>query len=109
MNQLVKESNVRVLVCGDRNWAHKGFMRRILGQVLMPGDIVIQGEARGADLMAKGIALSLGFEVLSFPAQWEKHGRAAGPIRNRQMLVEGDARLVLAFHNHIEESRGRRT
>jgi hypothetical protein len=32
-----------------------------------------------------------------FYADWDKHGRAAGPIRNQQMLDEGKPDLVVAF------------
>lgn len=38
----------------------------------------------------------LGFWVEDFPADWERNGRAAGPIRNRQML-DGKPDLVIAF------------
>ncbi|KKN01348.1 hypothetical protein LCGC14_1128740 [marine sediment metagenome] len=34
------------------------------------------------------------------------YGKAAGPIRNKQMLDEGQPHLVLAFHDNIEESTG---
>ena len=99
---------MRVLVCGDRNWTDEDFMRQWLhdAMVFLPGDIVIEGEARGADSVARNIALSLGLEVLRFPAQWNTHGRAAGPIRNIQMLKEGKPDLVLAFHDDIAESKG---
>ena len=35
--------------------------------------------------------------VKEYPADWQKHGRAAGPIRNQQMLDEGKPDLVVAF------------
>jgi hypothetical protein len=35
--------------------------------------------------------------VAVFPADWETHGRAAGPIRNQAMLDEGKPYLVIAF------------
>ena len=36
-------------------------------------------------------------KCLAFPAEWKKHGKAAGPIRNRKMLQDGKPDLVLAF------------
>lgn len=39
----------------------------------------------------------------TFPADWDKHGKAAGPIRNREMAQPG-ADLCLAFP--LGESRG---
>ena len=46
--------------------------------------------------------------VNPFPAQWSKYGRAAGPLRNTQMLSEGNPDIVLAFHDNIKRSRGTR-
>lgn len=43
--------------------------------------------------------------VVVFPAEWEKFGKAAGPIRNIEMLNENPD-LVLAFHNDLSKSKG---
>lgn len=71
-------------------------------------DVVIEGEARGADTMAREAAEQLGIPVLPFPADWTRFGKAAGPIRNRQMLTEGKPTEVIAFHHDISKSRGTR-
>jgi len=34
---------------------------------------------------------------MPFPADWSRHGKSAGPIRNRQMLIEGRPDIVVAF------------
>lgn len=56
--------------------------------------------------MAKAVAQSQGYTVESYPADWKRYGRAAGPIRNRQMLEEGKPDLIIAFHSNLAESRG---
>lgn len=97
---------MRVLVCGDRNWLYEAPIRRELRK-LPKGSVIIEGEARGADQLGAKIAEELGFEVERYPAQWDRYPRgAAGPIRNRQMLVEGKPDLVLAFHEDITCSKG---
>jgi YspA, cpYpsA-related SLOG family len=98
----------RVLICGDRNWNDYGTILRELSKVQQSSkvEVVIEGEANGADSFGRAAATVLGIPVLAFPADWRKHGRAAGPIRNRQMLNEGNPTLVLAFHNFIENSKG---
>jgi hypothetical protein len=60
-------------------------------------DVIIYGGAYGADRLAREWAEEhcLGSEC--YPADWTKYGRAAGPIRNKQMLVEGKPDLVVAF------------
>ena len=50
--------------------------------------VLITGGARGADTLAHNLALG-GFEREVYPADWATHGRAAGVIRNQQMLDTG--------------------
>lgn len=58
---------------------------------------LIHGDAEGADTTAADWARGLGIEIKPFPANWLDYGRAAGPIRNQQMLHEGEPDLVVAF------------
>lgn len=48
--------------------------------------LLLHGDARGADQVIDQAARRLGWAVQAMPAEWERHGRAAGPIRNRQLL-----------------------
>lgn len=48
----------------------------------------------------------LELEVRAYPADWKKHGKKAGPIRNSEMLKKENPDLVVGFHNNIEESKG---
>jgi len=41
-----------------------------------------------------------------YPARWDLHKKAAGPIRNKQMLVEGKPTLVVAFSVDFANSVG---
>ena len=54
--------------------------------------LVLHGGARGADAAIGRAAQQLGWSALVMPAQWERHGRAAGPIRNRELLEQAVAR-----------------
>jgi hypothetical protein len=47
---------------------------------------LFHGGARGADQAIASAADQLGWPQIACPAAWQQHGRAAGPIRNRQML-----------------------
>lgn len=98
---------MRILVTGSRNWDD---LEKMI-EAIAPYDdcqgrhVLIHGAARGADTMAANIASSLGWDVESYPADWDKHGRSAGPIRNQQMVDLG-ADICLAFP--LGESRGTR-
>jgi len=98
----------RILICGDRNWNNIKVIQQVLSEFLSekPIDCVIEGECRGADTLGWLAASKMGIKVLKFPAKWEDHGKAAGPIRNQRMLDEGKPTIVLAFHNNIEQSKG---
>ncbi|MGM9508819.1 SLOG family protein [Larkinella sp. GY13] len=56
---------------------------------------IISGGATGADTLAERYAQETGKPLTVFKADWNHHGKAAGPIRNRQ-IIEG-ADLVLAL------------
>lgn len=99
----------RVLVTGDRNWTDIETIEWQL-KLCVHMEVLIHGGARGADTIAGAFGKKLGskVEVLEFRADWDKYGRAAGPIRNKQMLVEGFPDYVLAFHDDLELSKGTR-
>jgi hypothetical protein len=102
---------MRILVCGDRNWADRKFIAEVLEDMkdnFSTWQVLIEGEAPGADSIAAKWARRNGITVFAFPADWDLYGRAAGPIRNKQMLDEGKPDMVIAFHDNIEESRGTR-
>jgi len=103
---------VTILVCGSRKWRDAIAVHLALAcepRMCRRGDediLVLHGNAgghdpltgatMGADKIADREARGLGYEVHSFPADWKRYGKAAGPIRNRLMLDE-DPDLVLAF------------
>jgi hypothetical protein len=96
---------MRILICGDRNWTELGPIRELLKT--LPNDtIVIHGNAQGADLAAAVMAEAYGLTIEAYPADWGRYGRAAGPIRNQQMLDEGQPEHVHAFHSNIDKSKG---
>lgn len=96
----------RLLICGDRHWRHRGLIRRVL--LHAKPDVVIEGEAPGADTLAREIAERLGIPVEKYPAHWTTQGKSAGMRRNQRMLDEGKPTEVIAFHDHIHHSRGTR-
>jgi hypothetical protein len=59
--------------------------------------LIIHGEAKGADSLAKDWAKSRNIEQIGFPAQWDKYGKSAGFFRNTEMLKVGKPDIVVAF------------
>lgn len=93
---------MRVLVCGSRHFNDYELLERTLDDY--PITDIIEGEARGADRLSRKYAEERNIPVRAFPADWNKYGKGAGPIRNRQMLVEGTPDFVIAFRG--PNSRG---
>lgn len=103
----------RVLVCGGRHYGTTltdddlrvpyrkqiESLRNYLDAVLseFPEMLIIQGGAKGADSLASTWAKDRGIEQILFPAQWDKYGKAAGFLRNTEMLEVGKPDLVIAF------------
>ena len=56
---------------------------------------VISGCARGIDTVGAEWAADNCIIVKSMPAKWDKHGKSAGYIRNKEMAKEGDKLLAI--------------
>ncbi len=99
---------MRVLIAGSRTYTADLVLDAIVYGLNAQEDlVVIEGEATGADTLAREAAECIDAKVDPYPADWDKYGRAAGPIRNKQMLDEGKPEFVIAFLDKPEsESRG---
>lgn len=89
----------RVLICGGRHFDDGDAIYAALNDFERDRDIalIIQGGASGADAWAKKYAEGGKIRCLEFRANWKKHGKAAGPIRNERMIEQGRPTVVIAF------------
>lgn len=91
---------MQIVACGSRNYTDREAVRRALLSYWPDPDCrgfeVLHGAARGADTLAAEEAGRFGARTRAFPADWRRYGRAAGPVRTRQMLDESPD-LMLAF------------
>ena len=88
----------RVLVSSSRDWTTTGAIRGALAQQWGDGSAVLVSGAcpRGADRLAEACWTRWGGRVERHPADWARHGRAAGYRRNAAMVAAG-ASVCLAF------------
>lgn len=77
----------RAIVCGGRSFVPRDGDAARLRKLLAALDIieVVHGGASGADTWAAGVAARDGYPTRAFPADWEAHGKKAGPLRNATM------------------------
>ena len=108
------------IVCGGRGYTDADRVRAVLDAAVARKGLhtVIEGEARGADTLARDWALARGdIGVIGVEADWKGDGNDAGPIRNRLMLAillagPERSRCVIAFKggngtaNMIAQARG---
>lgn len=93
---------MKVIVAGGRDFNNMLMARHYLDKLLSNKDVIVEGGARGADFQGLVYALMTGIEMISIPADWNLHGKQAGPLRNIEMSKTGDA--LIAFWDG--QSRG---
>jgi hypothetical protein len=99
-----------IAVTGWRHWTDSVFIQVSLRQTCerfgVPQGVPLHvriGDAEGADEVVREWCTFHSVSHKVFAADWGRHGKAAGPIRNRQMLegegdlVTGPTELLLAF------------
>lgn len=102
------------VVTGSRDFPSREawFVYRVLDALLKdnPNLVMINGGGRGADTICLRWAAMRGVPVEMFKANWTKHGKSAGTIRNGEMinrLLETKGNTVLAFvYGKLYDSRG---
>lgn len=113
-DSILLKANFRVVVFGGRNYAAKSTLYRGLDALHARRRItcIVEGEASGADRLARQWAEDRGVEFDPYPADWDnidrpgavvrrnKHGKLydalAGHVRNEQMLREGRPQFAIA-------------
>ena len=93
---------MRLLVCGSREFTDVEYaIPRIHREhQKTPVTTLICGMARGGDMIGHAWATELGIPIDEFPIRpedWDRHGNAAGPIRNMRMRDVGKPDLVLGL------------
>lgn len=89
---------MKLLIAGKRDFKDQQFLDDIMDNYVRlfgAPDEVIHGDARGADTLGKNWAISRGYPLKAYPADWDKHGKSAGFIRNKEMGVYADK--LIAF------------
>ncbi len=90
---------MRVLVCGGRDYVGIDQICMTLDRIHSerPISAIVYGMGGNTDFMAAMWATCRGINRMGFAANWEAHGRAAGPIRNQEMLDRGAPDLGVSF------------
>lgn len=86
---------MRLAVIGGRDFKDKELLYNTLDSLKIKPSKIVSGGAVGADSLAESWANDNNIETQIFYPDWETHGRAAGPIRNRLIISNCD--VCIAF------------
>ena len=98
------ENMAKIAVGGSRSIKSYDLIKSVLDCLLMPGDVVLSGNAPGADRLGERYAQEHGLEYKIIPSEWEKHGLKATMMRNEVLLKAADC-LIIFWDGKSEGSK----
>ena len=90
---------MKVIVAGSRSVTDYAL---VIDAVISSGfevTEIVSGCAKGVDAIGEKIAEINGIPVKRFPADWNKYGKRAGPLRNMEMGDYADALVAVRENN----------
>lgn len=105
----MSKEQYRVIVAGTRDFNDYQLLcekcDKILANKAKDSEItIVSGTAKGADRLGERYAKERGYRIERYPADWDRDGNKAGPLRNIEMAKNADA--LIAFWDG--QSRGTR-
>lgn len=92
-------------IVGSRYYADYSKFKRIINKYMSSNNIdmkdltICSGGAKGIDTMAERYAKEYNLPTIVHLPEWDKYGRAAGPLRNTLIINDSD-RLVAFLHSN---------
>jgi hypothetical protein len=105
---------MKVIVAGGRDFTNYALVEEAIKISGFEISQIVSGKAKGVDTLGEVWALANNVPVEAFPADWSQHGRAAGPIRNKQMAEYADALIAIwdgeskGTANMIQQARNKK-
>lgn len=86
---------IKLIVAGSRGFDNFPLLEMMILEHYNPSELeIISGNARGADRLGIQFAHKYNCKIKVFPAEWDKYGKSAGMIRNKQMGNYADKAIV---------------
>lgn len=90
-------NEIRIAITGGRSFDNKEQVAKVLCRLQGRNVILAHGGATGADDLCKQYAVKMGWKVVEYKADWARHGKSAGPIRNAWLLDDFKPDYLIAF------------
>lgn len=96
----VKKPTYKIIIAGGREFSDYQLLKEKVDNIISEKRkrfqiVIISGKARGADSLGERYANENAFNIMEFPADWDKYGKKAGYMRNTEMAENADA--LIAF------------
>lgn len=86
---------MKTIIAGMRDFHHYKTLLSAAQKCPFEITSVVSGGAKGVDALGERFAADHSLPIERYPADWKKHGRAAGPIRNAEMAENAEALLAI--------------
>lgn len=88
---------MKLIIAGTRtlNFGAANIRKVIDQQLIPPPTEIVSGCASGIDSDGISFGIVNNLKITRFKPDWDTYGKAAGPIRNRQMAEYADALLLI--------------
>ena len=83
---------MKLIIAGSRSFSDYSLLKEKLNYFLKNVQTqveIVSGTAKGADKLGEQYAKEMGYAIKQFPADWDRYGKKAGYVRNRQMAEYG--------------------
>jgi major membrane immunogen (membrane-anchored lipoprotein) len=89
---------MKVIIAGSRGFKDYELLKKVCDKMLSntnkPEIEIVSGTALGADTLGERYAIERAYKLRRFPADWNKHGKKSGYIRNKEMAEYADALII---------------
>lgn len=86
---------MRTIIAGSREVTDYAIVAKAMQFHAEEVTEVVSGGCRGVDALGEEWARNHSIAVKVFPADWNAHGKAAGPIRNRKMAAYAEELVAI--------------
>jgi glycerophosphoryl diester phosphodiesterase len=86
---------MKVIIAGGRNITDYNVVKIAYHKSGLQATEIVSGAAKGVDYLGELFAKNNGISIKRFPADWNKYGKRAGPLRNLEMAEYADALIAV--------------
>ena len=90
---------MKVAIIGSRSFNDYQRLCQVLNPVKDKITLIVSGGARGADELSERFAKDNNIKTLIFLPDWDKYGKKAGFLRNKDIVENSD--IVIAFWDGV--------